>query len=124
MFFQLCLYLTVVSSRVVADCHFDPNAPKHHFWVSHDQNLQIAHNQNLQTLHIWDVQNAHYGGKKCQNVEKNVFAPNAPKTHLGVSDDQNLQNLHIWGVCVSKMPIVGVKKVRFAKTIVWLQMPP
>ena len=36
-----------------------------------------------------------WGVLKCQNLKKNLFARNAPKSHLGVSHDQNL---HIWGV--------------------------
>ena len=31
-------------------------------------------------------------------VARMCFAPNAPKSHLGVSHDQNVQTLHIWEV--------------------------
>ena len=47
--------------------------------------------QSLQNLHIWGAKNAHFGGRYLQ---KKCFAPNAHKSHLGVSHDENL---HIWG---------------------------
>ena len=57
--FQLCIYLTV---WLAEDCHFGPNAPKRHLWVSHDHNftnlLGVSHDQNVQDLYIW--------GQKCQ----------------------------------------------------------
>ena len=36
--------------------------------------------------------------KNVKICKQNCFAPNVPKSHLGVSHNQNLQNLHIWEV--------------------------
>ena len=64
----------------------DPNAPKSHFGISHDQNL------------------CNWGLKmpKCANTY--CFAPNSPKRHLVVSHDEKL---HIW--IVEKGPFWGSK---------------
>ena len=66
--FGLPLYIFV---WLAEDCHFGQNAPKHHLWDSHEQNL-----------HIWGVHNAFWGWGVCVPVTKSciLYGSKMPKT--------------------------------------------
>ena len=123
---------TLFTGWLAEDCHFHSNAPKHNLCISHDQNVDICGRKKCP-----------FGGSKMAKfATKKWFAPNALKSHLGLSHHHNLQNLHIFGVknfkicqkklfapnvppnhlespitniCIfggSKMPILGVKNAK------------
>ena len=103
---------------------FALNAPKSYLGLSTDQNVE--------NLHIQGVKNAHFGGQKCQNLQKMLFCSKCPpnscrefilpqmpqKVICGSLLMTKICNISIFGG--SKMPIWGVKMPKFANKMCFL----